>query len=89
MNIQEIYEIMEDLSKNRPVFVSEDDFKLALFSEIAFQKKSYKNIRLEKMFANDIKNGDIKLYKSQKDIYLDGFIQDKKIGFELKYKQKL
>lgn len=91
MKIEELHQIMKNLSKNRPFFLSEDDFKLALFSEIALQTNSYKDIRMEKFFNyEDNKNNQSGiLNENNPNIYIDGFIKSKKIGIELKYKTKI
>ena len=78
MTIQDIKNILEDLSKQRPVFHSEADFQ----QELAFairQKFNTINVRLEKPF-----NIDKVKYNKALDIFL---IENKKskIGIELKY----
>jgi len=53
LNEQEIKELMEKLSKKRPIFDSEDDFKFSLALEIKEKYRDGVEIRLEKKMNNN------------------------------------
>jgi len=91
-NEKEIKELMEKLSKKRPVFDSEDDFKFSLAWEIKEKYRDHVEIRLEKKMNNN-KNASSLEEEDQnnKNERIDIFIIVKnenymeKIGIELKY----
>jgi hypothetical protein len=84
LDVEKLKEILEELSKERPIFESEDDFKFSLAWKI---KEEYEDenkdknidIRLEKNFIIENENGEEENYR------IDIFIRKWKIGIELKY----
>jgi len=89
-NEQEIKELMEKLSKKRPIFDSEDDFKFSLALEIKEKYRENVEIRLEKKINNNKDAySSAECDKNNKNQRIDIFIivkSDKeKIGIELKY----
>ena len=91
-NEKEIKELMKKLSKKRPVFDSEDDFKFSLAWKIKEKYRDHVEIRLEKKMNNN-KNASSLREEDQnnKNERIDIFIIVKnknymeKIGIELKY----
>ena len=89
-NEQEIKELMKKLSKKRPIFDSEDDFKFSLAWLIKEKYRDNVEIRLEKKMNNNkdassSKVGDKKNKNQRIDIFIIVKNDKEKIGIELKY----
>ena len=90
-NEKEIRELMEKLSKKRPVFYSEDDFKFSLAWEIKEKYRDDVEIILEKKMNNKNASSSEEGDHKNKNQRIDIFIRVKnendieKIGIELKY----
>jgi len=89
-NEQEIKELMKELSKKRPIFDSEDDFKFSLAWLIKEKYRDDVEIRLEKKMNNNkdassSEVGDKKNKNQRIDIFIIVKNDKEKIGIELKY----
>ena len=88
-NEKEIRELMEKLSKKRPVFYSEDDFKFSLAWEIKEKYRDDVEIILEKKMNNKNASSSEEGDHKNKNQRIDIFIRVKnendieKIGIEL------
>lgn len=80
MNLSQIYNYINNLSKKRPVFHSEADFQLAFGNLLS---KDFE-VRLERPFLNIPFNHNSKILIPKME--LDIFLPKEMIGIELKYK---